>query len=332
MLTGRLTLPSELTALFALGALCAAAAPARLTAGPAPAGAIIESTAEATYDDGGAPRSVISNRVAVRVDELIDIAAASLDAGPVAARSGPAVLAFLLENAGNGPEAFTLEVETSVAGNGFDTTLDGIAVDGNGNGAYDPGVDAVLPVPRLTGSLTAGTAQTVFVIVLVPAGITDGALSAVTLTARSATGSGAPGTVIGGAGESGADAVVGLSNGVALATGQLVGNAGAVTLLKSAVVADPWGGASAVPGATITYGIEARVSGSAAVDGLVITDAIPAGTRYVANSLQLDAAALSDAPGDDAGEASDAAGIRVELGSLPGGSSATVSFAVEIEE
>jgi hypothetical protein len=64
---------------------------------------------------------------------------------------------------------------------------------------------------------------------------------------------------------------------------------------------------------------------------LVVTDAIPANTRYLANSLTLESAPVSDAPGDDAGEAS-AGGITVNLGSLPAGTSRTVSFAVQIEE
>ena len=297
----------------------------------APAGIIIENTAEATYDDAGIARTVTSNTVQVRVDELLAGAAASLDAGPVTARPGPAVLSFLLSNTGNGPEAFALEVVTAVAGNDFDAALDSIAIDSNGNGTYDPGVDAVLPAPSVTGALAASAAQTVFVILTVPADIGDGASSTINLIARAATGTGAPGTVFAGAGENGTNAVVGLGSAMANATGVLVGSASTVTLVKWATVTDPFGGANAVPGATITYGIEALVSGSATVDALVVTDDIPANTQYVAGSLTLDGAPLSDAAGDDAGEASPA-GIAVTLGSVPGGTSNTVTFAVLIAE
>lgn len=296
-----------------------------------PAGIIIESTAEATYEDGGTARTVTSNTVQVRVDELIDLAVAGLDSGPVAVQPGPTVLSFLVGNTGNGPEAFTFEVVTAVAGNAFDATLDSIAVDSNANGIYDPGVDEVLPVPSTSASLAAGASRTVFVILTAPGGNADGAQSTVNLIARSATGTGSPGTVFAAAGESGTDAIAGLSGGTATATGQLVGSANTVTLAKSATVIDPFGGATAVPGATITYGIEARVTGSATINGLTITDIIPANTQYIANSLTLDGAPLSDAAGDDAGEAS-SAGIAVSLGNVPGGSSNTVTFAVLIEE
>lgn len=300
-------------------------------ANPAPAGTVIENTAEATYDEGGVIRTVTSNAAQVRVDELLDVATASLDAGPVAVQPGPAVLSFLVGNTGNGPEAFTFEVVTSVAGNAFDAALDSIAVDSNANGVYDPGVDEVLPAPSTSASLAAGASQTVFVILTVPAGIADGAQSSVNLIARSATGTGSPGTVFGGAGENGTDAVVGLGGATTTATGQLVGSASTVSLVKSATVSDPFGGTTAVPGATITYGIEARVTGSATINGLTITDIIPGNTRYIANSLTLDGAPLSDAAGDDAGEASSSR-IAVSLGNVPGGSSNTVTFAVLIEE
>lgn len=331
MVTNGFTLDRHCPARIALGFVCAAALLAPEAVGATPAGIIIENTAEATYDDGGVTRTVTSNTVQVRVDELIDLAAASLDAGPVTVRPGPAVLSFLVGNTGNGPEAFTFEVVTAVAGNAFDAALDSIAVDSNGNGVYDPGVDEVLPAPSTSAILAAGASQTVFVILTVPAGIADGAQSTVNLIARAATGTGTPGTIFAGAGESGTDAVIGLSGGMVTATGLLVGSASTVTLVKSATVSDPFGGTSAVPGATITYGIEAQVTGSATVNGLTITDIIPANTQYIANSLTLDGAPLSDAAGDDAGEAS-SAGIAVNLGNVPGGSSNTVTFAVLIEE
>lgn len=319
----RLALGGVAVALLGLGQPAAAA--------PVPAGSVIANTAEASYEDGGLVRTITSNTVELRIDELLGVAAATLDAGPVTARSGSQVLTFRVDNVGNGPEALALEVVTAVPGNGFDTTLDALALDSNDNGVYDPGVDAVLSGPAITGLLPAGGTQRVFVIVLVPAGIGDGAQSAVTLIARAVTGTGAPGTTFAGAGESGVDAVVGGSGGQASATGQMIGSASTVTFVKWATVSDPFGGSRALPGATITYGLELLVTGSAAIDGLTITDAIPAGTQYVANSLTLESASLTDASGDDAGEAS-AAGIAVALGTVPAGASRTVTFDVLIDD
>jgi uncharacterized repeat protein (TIGR01451 family) len=331
MVSGRFTFRIAASALVVLGALHAAALPVPVAAAPAPAGVIIESTAEATYADAGVIRTINSNTVQVRVDELLGVAAASVDAGPVIARPGTAVLTFEASNIGNGPEAIALEVVTAVAGNAFDTALESIATDTNGNGVYDPGIDTILANPSVTVSLPAGESETIFVILTVPAGMADGAQSTVNLIARTATGTGAPGTLLAAAGEGGTDAIIGLSGGMAVATGELVASVSTVTLIKSASVADPFGGSTPLPGATITYQIEALVSGSATVDGLVITDTIPENTRYVANSLTLDSAPLSDDAGDDAGEAS-AAGIAVDLGSVPGGTSRNVTFAVLIEE
>lgn len=300
-------------------------------ANPVPAGTVIESIAEATYNEGGTARTVNSNMVQVRVNELLGVAAASLEVGPVTVRGGPQVLSFQVTNTGNGPEAISLEVDTAVPGNAFDAALDSIAVDSNANGVYDPGVDAVLAAPSMTANLAAGASQRVFVILTVPVNIGDGAQSAIRLMARTATGTGVPGTVFAAAGQDGVDAVVGPGGGTATATGQMVGSASTVTLVKWASVTNPFGGQTATPGATITYAIQAAVSGSAPIDALVINDAIPPSTRYVAGSLTLDNAPLSDAAGDDAGQAS-AAGITVTLGSVPGGTSRTVTFAVLVEE
>lgn len=322
---------SSLSARGALGVAGALVLCVPGLANPSPAGIVIESTAEVTYSDGGVNRRTTSNTVQVRVDELLGVAAATLNSGPVTARSGPAVLSFLVSNTGNGPEAFSLELVTAVAGNAFDVTVDGIAIDSNGNGVYDPGIDLPLAASNVTASIAAGGSQTLFALVVVPGGVADGAQSTVNLIARSATATGSPGTVMGGAGEGGVDAVVGPGGGMAVASGGIVASASTVTLVKWASVADPFGGSTASPGATITYGIRALVSGSAMIDGLVVTDAIPANTRYLANSLTLESAPVSDAPGDDAGEAS-AAGVAVNLGSLPAGTSRTVTFAVQIEE
>lgn len=299
-------------------------------ANPAPAGSVIESTAEASWDEGGSTRTVTSNIVQVRVDELLGVAVATLDSGPVPVRSGSQALSFRVSNSGNGPEAFSLEVVTAVPGNGFDTSLDALALDSNDNGIYDPGVDAVLPAPAITAPISAGGSQRLFAIVLVPAASPDGAQSAVTLTARSATGTGAPGTVFAGAGENGGDAVAGPGGGQATATGQMIASASTVTLVKWASVADPFGGSSPLPGATITYGMRLLVTGSAPIDAAAITDTIPPGTRYVPSSLTLENAPLTDTRGDDPGEAS-AAGIAVSLGTVPAGASRTVTFAVLIE-
>lgn len=294
------------------------------------AGTIISNTATATYTTPDGETTVDSNTVDLSVDELLDVTVTTLDSGPVGTAPGQAVLTFEVTNTGNGPEAFELTAEPVVAGNDFDTTIVAIAVDTNGNGVYDDGIDEILTAPETTSVLDADAAITVFVIVTVPADATDTQESTVQLSAVAATGTGAPGTVFDGQGESGVDAVVGATGASATADSSLVVGITTVSLVKTAEVSDPFGGTTVVPGAIVTYTITASVDGSGSVDDLVVTDAYPTGTSYTAGTLTLDGTSLTDAAGDDAG-AADASGISVDLGTVAGGSSAVVTFQVAID-
>ena len=169
-------------------------------AGGVKAGTLIENTASATYDGGAGPVTIPSNTITVKVDELLDVTVTSRDSGPVSAAPGSAVLTFELTNTGNGPEAYTLTANPAVAGNDFDTTVNGIAVDTNGNGVYDPGVDQMLTGPATTAAIAADASLTVFVLVTIPGGVADGDQSDVSLLAEAVTGTGAPGTAFAGQG------------------------------------------------------------------------------------------------------------------------------------
>lgn len=299
-------------------------------AGGVKAGTLIENTASATYDGGAGPVTIPSNTITVKVDELLDVTVTSRDSGPVSAAPGSAVLTFELTNTGNGPEAYTLSANPAVAGNDFDTTVNGIAVDTNSNGVYDPGVDQMLTGPATTAAIAADASLTVFVLVTIPGGVADGDQSDVSLLAEAVTGTGAPGTAFAGQGAGGGNAIVGSTGANATATGSLSVGITDVDLIKSATVRDPFGGTGIVPGATITYAIRAEVRGSGSVSDLVVTDAAPADTTYVAGSLKLDGATLTDAADADAGR-SGTSGISVDLGTVSGGSSHTVTFQVTID-
>ena len=294
------------------------------------AGTLIENTATATFDDNGTPRTVDSNTVSVTVDELLDVTAVSQDAGAVPVGDGSAVLTYEVTNTGNGPEAFNLTADPNVTGNDFNVTIDGIALDTNGNGTYDPGVDRVLGAGEATPSIDPDNALTVFVLVTAPGGVSDGDTSAVNLLAEADTGTGTPGTVFANQGEGGGDAVVGTTGADADADGPLVVAIATLSLTKAASVADPFGGTETVPGATITYTITANVSGTGSITGLRITDPYPDDTTYEAGTLTLDAAPLTDAADGDAGSA-DATGIDVLIGEAAAGSSYAITFDVTID-
>ena len=131
------------------------------------------------------------------------------------------------------------------------------------------------------------------------------------------TGSGSAGTVFGGQGDGGVDAVVGATTGTATVSGEYLVSDVLLTINKSQVVSDPFGGTEPVPGATITYTIVVEVTAGTAT-GSVVRDAIPTFTTYVSNSLQLNSGALTDAVDADAGEldTSGAPTIVVRLGDL----------------
>lgn len=292
------------------------------------AGTLIENVATASYESGSGTQTVTSNKVTLKVDELLDVTVVATDASAIELVN-TAYLSFEITNTGNGPEAFNLNAIASVAGNAFDADIVGIAIDTNGSGAYEEGVDQILGAAEATDEIDPGASLTVFVLVATPGGIADGALSAVKLTADAVTGTGAPGDTFVGRGLNGSDAVVGATNADALASGGLIARLIGVSLVKSAVVADPFGGTAPVPGATITYTITAQVTGSGTINALRVTDAIPTGTTLTAGTLKLDTVALTDAADADAGTA-DSSGVEVQLGNVTGGTEHSVSFAVTI--
>lgn len=310
---------------FALAG-AAFAAPAAATG--VPAGALIENTATATYTANSTTQSVDSNTVTFTVDEVIDVASASQESGPVSATT-TAVLRFKITNTGNGPEAFTLTANPAVTGNAFNATVTGLAVDVNANGVYDAGVDTALTNGATSQVLAADGPLDVLVLVSIPASAPANAISRVELTATATTGTGAAGTLFAGAGVSGGDAVVGATTGAATAQATLTVNKTTVTLAKSATIADPFGGARPVPQAVITYSIVANVTGTGTATGLAISDAIPAGTTYRPGTLTLEGAALTDGADADAGTGS-ATGIAVQLGDVAAGGIRTVTFQVRI--
>ena len=108
----------------------------------------------------------------------------------------------------------------------------------------------------------------VFVLSSIPAGAGDRQRGRVDLVAVAATGSGAPGTSFAGLGQGGGDAVVGATGADAEDDGYYKVAAASVAFVKSATVADPFGGATQVPGSIITYRLVATVSGTGSLANL----------------------------------------------------------------
>jgi uncharacterized repeat protein (TIGR01451 family) len=296
------------------------------------AGTSITNTATATYDGPSGDVTVNSNSVSLTVDEILDAAVASADPGDVPATPGSTgqVLRFTLTNAGNGSEAFSLTTREAIGGDAFDPAVTAIVLDANGNSTYDAGIDTPYSAGANDPLLAPDASIAVFVLSSIPAGTSAGDRGRVDLVAAAVTGAGAPGTTFAGAGQGGGDAVVGATGADGEAAGYYAVTGATISFVKSAAVSDPFGGASPVPGATITYTLTATVSGAGSLANIRVADLVPAGSTYGAGSITLDGGPLSDAADADAG-AFTGTGISVGLGTVAAGSSRTVTFQVTID-
>lgn len=311
--------------------LCALALPMQAHAAGTVAGSTISNTASASFDNGAGTQTINSNTVNLRVDELLDVTVASNNPSDVATTPGGTnqLLTFTVTNTGNGQEAFGLSTIANVGGDNYDPTITGIYID-NGDGIFDPATDTLYTAGSNDPVLNPDQSARIFVVATTPGTVADNDRGIVTLVAAAKTGTGAPGTTFAGQGQGGGDAVVGSTGADGQDNGAYKVSAATVTLVKSAVVADPFGGSEPVPGATITYTITATVAGTGSVGGLAITDNIPADTSYVTGSITLGGAPLSDASDADAGDYNGTR-IRVQLGTVAGGQTRTVTFKTKID-
>ena len=313
-------------AVLALGAGTATSVHAAGTA----AGTVINSTATATFTIGSTPNTVQSNTVSVKVDQLLNVTVTPLTTAPVLAGTGPATLVYQVTNSGNGSEAFNLTDNPNVSGNPYNTTVQILAIDVNGDGVYEPGVDTIINNGAASPVLAPDASVKVLVLTNLPTSATDGVTSQVQLTAASTIGTGTPGTLFAGRGTGGVDAVVGATGGQGTSVASVIASLAVVTLTKSASIVDPFGTANPVPGAVVTYTLVAHTAGTGTATNVVVADTYPTGTVYQPGTIQLNGAALTDAADADAGTAS-ATGISVSLGNIVGGSpDKTVTFKVKI--
>lgn len=324
----------SLLAAFVLACMCATG----VFAGGTPAGTDISNQATAQYTVGAGTLTANSNVNTIKVAEILNLTLTWQDAAPgvtVTVGQTDRVTTYRLTNTGNGTETFGLtKADAGLGGDDFDPAVTAIYLDSNGNGAYDAGTDTLYAPGTNDPILARDGALTIFLLSSIPgAGPVDGDTGNVRLTAASTTGTGAPGTTFAGAGDGGGDAVVGSSGGSALDTGTYVVSGITVNVAKSAAVTDPFGGTEPVPGATIRYTISVTATGAGTAVGVVITDPIPANTTSTAGTLTLNAAGLSDAAGDDAGDVggTTAGTVTVSLGNMTNATPVqTITFDVTI--
>ncbi len=311
--------------------LAALAPPMQANAAGTRAGSTISNTATASFDTGGGPTTIDSNRVDLLVDELLDVTVDSSNPADVPTTPGATgqVLTFSVTNTGNGVEDFALSTVANAGGDDYDPAVTQVYLD-NGDGLFDAGTDTLYTAGANDPTLDPDESITVFVATTTPGTVADGNRGIVSLIAAAKTGTGAPGTSFAGQGEGGGDAVVGSTGADGEDAGAFVVSAATVTLVKSASITNTLGTADPIPGATITYTIVATVAGSGSVNGLAITDNIPADTSFVPGSITLGGSALTDAADADAGDYNGTR-INVALGTVAGGQTRTVTFQTMID-
>lgn len=298
------------------------------------AGTNITDTATVGFSIGGTPATISSNTTTLAVAELVNVTIA-LQSPTVSVPAGATneALLFLVTNTGNGGETFTLTGDSVLVGDDFDPipAAPFIYFDTDASGDLSPG-----DTPYVAGSndplIAADGSVAVLLVNNIAAGLPDGEYGRSELTATSKTGTGAPGTVVPGKGTGGVDAVIGTSGGEAAVPGQyLVGDI-LISAVKSQAVQDPFGGSQPIPGAAITYQIVVTATGTGVALNAALNDPIPASTTYVAGSMRLNGAPLTDVSDADAGAFVLApARVAVSLGNLTSAAGPqTIDFRVTI--
>lgn len=275
----------------------------------------------------GIPAHISSDVATFRIDELLDLRLTGGADGAAVSGAALAATPFLLTNGGNGNEAFVLDLRVE----GLAATLEGFALDRDADGLFDPAIDLRIASGAATPSLAPGEAAPLLALLR---GDGSSAIGTLIVSARAVTGSGTPGTTFDGRGDDGTDAVVGATTAAAELRFPLALRPGAdaadVSVSKSQSVLAPDGGATPVRGATITYTLEARFTGSGLLASARIADPVPTGTAYVPGSLRLDDRSLTDAADSDPG-VFDSQAITVTLGDVAAPAIRTVQFKVIIQ-
>jgi len=312
-------------------------APAAFAVGTA-AATNITNTASATYTDPtGIPKSINSNTITTKVDEVLNVTLVSNNSGnvTVATPQTGVPLSFKVTNTGNGTEPYGLTFNNTVTGSGFNPTNTKLYIDTNNNGVYDPGVDTLYVAGSNDPILPADGSVTVFAVSDVPTGRANGDIGLLGLNTEAvvakASGSVQPaGYTYIGKGNGGVDAMVGVTQAVGAAQGGYIVSQALTSLVKSQSVSDPFGGTDPVPGATITYTLVFAATGTGSLTNAKVDDLIPANTTYVPGSITLDGVAQTDIIDADGGDFSSGIGINVNLGTVAAPATHTITFRVKI--
>ncbi|MDM7925866.1 MAG: hypothetical protein QUS35_07585 [bacterium] len=269
---------------------------------PLPAGTVITNQITLDYNDSaGQPYTQVvavadgTNGGGGTVNQIYDF---STDIAPASQSGDPGdVIRYLVmvNNSGNGSDSYTLSNVSSTQ-----TWSWTFYIDANDNGIFDAGDAAATN----TGSIASGGSQGMWAVATIPAGTADATVDASVFRATS-------------------DGNSATSD----ETGTTTVTAPVLSLDKEV---SPAG--NQPPGTTLTYTVEITNSGTGAASNVIIKDAIPANTTYVANSMYIGASQQTDASDSPTDESEcDGTTAIFGVGSVDAAGSVTVRFQVTID-
>jgi len=285
------------------------------------ANTVINNVAKINYTLGGIDNNITSNTSSFVVDKVVDIVIVWQDNTPVevGASEHDKVLKFNLTNLGNFTDDINLTYEHNSTSD-FVPLNPIIHIDSNGNGTYDPGVDAVLTDINLSSDANT----TLFIVSDIPSDANISNISRDDIKAASNTsataGADRPNQV---------DTVV--RKGTDRAEGIYKVRDYFLISSKSAKIHSD--DSATHTGTIITYTIDLGIGGNSAgksITNVKLKDSIPAGTKYQAGSLRLDGANLSDPADGDAGNF-DGIAVHVNVGTISGAVHKKVKFDVRVQ-
>lgn len=295
-----------------LVALLVLLAGAMLLLGPRPAhaaplaGTVIGNTATATYNDaGGTARVATSNQVQTTVSQVKSFTLVA-DGARTAAPGQTVYYPHTITNTGNGTDTYTLQNLASTNFAGPNLPHSSLRFLGDNAGAPDTVAFTVTP------PIGPGQQFRFWVAGTVPASAVNGNTAAITFNAV----------------DTGANTAPTLTDTTTVA-------ASVITVNKTLSLnqgTSPYPVPPAVGNILVT--LSYTNSGTVAADNVTLTDVLPAGMTYVANSGQWNAAALTDAAGGDPVGINfqhNAGTVTAVITQVPGGFSGNVTFRVTID-
>ena len=336
----------------------------------------ISNTATVNYDVGGVAQTLIESSptgnstpgvglgtaTSFLVDNRVDLTVANSAGNTVTPNDATlAALTFTLTNTGNTTQNYALTTQQD-GGDDFDMQNVAIYIEDGTTVGFQSAEDTLFNAGTGTGDIAADGSITVYVVgntaTIAPTNgqVANIHLQAQTLNAGTTTVTAETGDATAWAANTvqivfgdGAGSIDAVEDGLHADVGTFTVATATLTVSKTqAVTADPFSASNpkAIPGATIQYTLTvANAAGGSAAQSVAITDVIPAGVTYNANSVSVDfgggAVAYTDGAVD--GVASFAAGtLTVDVsaaaiaqainvtGELAAGSTATVTFEVTV--